>query len=290
MTACNSEPEQSLYWSAIHVSGNDKSGDAHLLELPDGRAFLIDTGYPQFAQSNLLPYLKEREISHLSGVLISHAHRNHYGALLALAKEIPIDIVYFNRPDHNLCLLEARNDRCLSTHVEETLQQLASNTKVKSAGSGDILIDAPYLKLSVLHQSNSLNSEASQQASFNNKKYTINESSVVARLQYGDISILFPGDIGPTTGEFLVESFPKNLQSTLLAAPHHGVNPLPGVSFFQAVNAKLIIASISASVFNSHRGEFLRQITTDRPLVVTGNVGNVRVRISKTEYELELPQ
>ncbi len=281
----------SLHWSAIHVSGTAKSGDAHLLELPDGRNVLIDTGYPEFSESDLLPYLRERGIKKLDAVLVTHAHRNHYGALPHLAKEIEIDTIFVNQPDPKLCFAEAKNNRCNAQNLQDALASVP-NAKIKSARTGDVIIKGDKLELRVVHQAANLQSLQLRHFKTKGKRYTVNESSVVSRLEYGNISILFPGDIGPTTGAFLSADRPKVLSSTLLAAPHHGVNPAPGPDFFSAVNPKLIIASIGAAVFDSPRGNDLRAIAKeqDRPVIVTGHSGHVRFSITPTTYQLVQPK
>jgi len=291
LQGCEIGHDNALYWSSIHVSGEETTGDAHLLELPDGRAFLIDTGYPRFAESDLLPYLRERNIKRLDGILVTHAHRNHYGSLKHIAKEIEIGTVFFNVPDPKLCFKEAEKDRCSIEFLQQTIASLPG-VKAKQARTGDVLLSGDNLSLRVIHQANSLASASLRHFDSKDMSYTINESSVVSRLEYGDISILFPGDIGPTTGAFLSEDRPKLLRSTLLAAPHHGASKAPDDAFFDAVKPKFIVASIGGKVFDKHYGDDLREIVKKRnlPLVVTGHSGNVRFRITSSSYQLLLPK
>lgn len=66
--------------------------DIILLE-QDNTYALIDTGYEN-QKEEIIQYLKERSITSLDFILITHFHRDHYGSLEALLDAIPIQTVY----------------------------------------------------------------------------------------------------------------------------------------------------------------------------------------------------
>ena len=49
------ERQKPLIWTMVDVSGRKLTGDAHLLEFPDGHRVLIDVSYRQFAKKYLVP-------------------------------------------------------------------------------------------------------------------------------------------------------------------------------------------------------------------------------------------
>ena len=76
-------------------------GLAIVLQTPGGRTYLYDTGtgYPapggwasdqNTGRDLIAPFLRERSIDALDGVIISHAHYDHFGGLLWLVDQIPI--------------------------------------------------------------------------------------------------------------------------------------------------------------------------------------------------------
>ena len=290
LAACQKdEPVQidKLIWTSIHVSGKSRSGDAHLLSLPDGTFFLIDTGYEEFTETDLLPSLDKLGVSKLTGVLITHAHKNHYGGLLKLAQRYPIETVYFNVPDDAICLKEIKYKRCDPEHIATMMSEVSKLSKVVQLKSGDRLIDLVdhRLQLDVVHHSDSAE-EPFLENRAGKKRFSVNDSSIVSRLSYGDMSILFPGDAGSFIGKYLSDNLSSQLDSTLLAAPHHGVNDMPGNSFLDAVSPELIVVSISPPPFAGQRGKALRDYArnVDIPLYVTGYGGSVSIEMNHEKY------
>lgn len=286
LAACEKKPKKNLIWSAIHVSGATKSGDAHLLELPNGEFFLIDTGYRMFFETDLLPYLKSKGVTRLSGILVTHAHRNHYGSVLDLVKQVPTEVVYFNQPNSAVCAREHKGDRCNESHVAQTINDIKDYSQVTQVKAGDQLINHSKVSLDVIHFANSkldLNFSPIQ------GRFTVNDSSIVSRLKYGDISILFPGDMGSLTGAFVVNSIADKLPSTMLAAPHHGVTDLPAMNFFEIVSPELVLVSVSPPPFVGKRGELVRQFCRGAsvPLYVTGYGGTFSVEITPSSYTVK---
>ena len=73
-----SEPQ--VVWTMVNVN-TEVQGDAHLIQVKGGKTVLIDAGYPQIAQQQLIPFLQANQIDHLDLVFVTHAHRDHYGGI-----------------------------------------------------------------------------------------------------------------------------------------------------------------------------------------------------------------
>jgi competence protein ComEC len=284
------ESPEALVWHAIHVSGTDSSGDAHLFEFPDGKVILLDTGYPQFAETALIPYLQSLGISSIDMIVISHAHKNHYGALPALAENFSIKALRFTPPDQAVCATESDRDRCNSTHVENVINALAVNNTAPLDSGQTLYLDAPReIKLQVIHQANSLLSAGYETLQQAGAGFTINDSSAVLKLEYADMSVLLPGDIGPTSGAYLVNNRPEKLAANILAAPHHAVTPLPDERFFELVAPQAIIASVSMPPFVGGRGAMVRAYAQQKeiPLYITGKSGSITTTIFPDTFSVQ---
>ncbi len=287
LLAPRNEPT-TAHWSAIDVSGDSHSGDAHLIEFDNGDVILIDTGYAAYARTEVIPYLKQRGIVHIDVILITHAHLNHYGGLLDIVQNFSVGKVFFNEPDEAVCRSESKRDRCNLGHVREQLQQVSELTQVLPVRSNDTLYQAGSTELRVKHVSMAKSELSDVPQDATQTQFTVNESSVVSQLTLGEMSVLFPGDIGPIVGEYLVASTGDALRSTLLAAPHHGVTPMPSPKFFERVAPQVIVASISKVPYVGERGQPLREFAkaNNIPLYVSGYVGTVQTELRSDSFRV----
>lgn len=65
----------------------------------------------------------------------------------------------------------------------------------------------------------------------------LNNNSLVFKLQYGEFSMLFTGDIEAKTENDLVSRYGKKLQSTVLKVAHHGSSTSSTYNFLKADTA-----------------------------------------------------
>ena len=98
------------------------------------------------------------------------------------------------------------------------MSEVSKLSKVVQLKSGDRLIDLVNhsLQLYVVHHSNSVD-EPFLENRAGKKRFSVNDSSIVSRLSYGDMSILFPGDAGLSMGNYLSDNHSPQLDSILLA-------------------------------------------------------------------------
>ena len=72
-----------------------------------------------------------------------------------------------------------------------------------------------------------------------------NDGSVVAKLTYGDTSIMLTGDATKMTERIVLsENTPQQLDSTILKVGHHGSNTSTSPEFLQAVAPTLALISV----------------------------------------------
>jgi competence protein ComEC len=271
-----------IMWTAVHVSGENQSGDAHLLELGDGTVILIDTGFRKYAEASLIPLLRDKGITKIDHLVITHDHRNHYGGVLSLIDAgIKPQKVYFNLPPKESCAKENWPGGCSFQHILDTQEKLTSlGIPVVSMDAGQVILEKakPLLKLTVLYAFDGTSQPAN---------ITVNDSSAVLKLVAGGESVLFTGDIGQKTGKYLARHG-EQLQATIMTAPHHGVEVMAPNEFFDHVKPEVIIASISKAVLMGDRGERIRQYASEKaiPLYATGLHGWVEVIIDPDGYQV----
>ena len=267
-----------IVWSMVHVSGDRFSGDAHLLEFPNGHVVLIDTGFDRYTRRDLIPYLKNRGVDHIDQVIITHAHRNHYGGIKSLLEHLSyIDRIYFNMPPRKACDSETWPTGCDYQHVLDTRELIRqSQVSLLEIGTGQLLFiseeDDITLKVVYVHKGEA----------------DINDTSAVLRLVFGNTSVLFTGDINRQIGKYLARS-DYTLKSTIVTAPHHGVESAAPNEFLVKTDAEVLMVSNSAGHWLGKRGDRMRNFARDNNLqtYVTGLHGNVVVTIERDRFTID---
>lgn len=273
-----------ILWSVVHVSGEWQSGDAHLLEFPaDDYVVLIDTGFDRYTRSDLIPYLDERGIDHINQLIITHAHRNHYGGIYSLMEHMRrIDRVYFNLPPKARCERERWPGGCDYGHVVRARDRVkASNTDLRALATDDLLYHDPDhdIILEVVYAHDGVSPPIGNT--------DINDTSAVLRLVYGTTTVLFTADLNRKVGSHLVENH-FFLDSHIMTAPHHGVESTASNEFLEKVDPQVMIVSDSGRQWLGTRGDRIRRFAenNDIPTYVTGLHGNIAVSLASDGYSV----
>ncbi|MFH1220646.1 MAG: DNA internalization-related competence protein ComEC/Rec2 [Candidatus Eisenbacteria bacterium] len=213
------------------------SGDAAFVEMPGGENMLIDVGpnteiYGQ-AQNKVLSFLAMRGVNRLDKVTVSHAHDDHYGGLVSLLESMAVGEILVGglggEPDYQR-LLERAQGKGIGVRT------------VKAGDSwqtGGVVMEVLYPR----------------EVGAGSPTEDANGQSVVMRITYGRIGLLFTGDATPEVQrEILAGSDSlgsRRLRSRVLKVPHHGApNSLDG-SFVRALGAGIAVISVG-SKFASH--------------------------------------
>jgi competence protein ComEC len=271
------------------------AGLAVVLRTPGGKTYLYDTGsgYPgkgdqawagdyNTGRDSVLPYLKSQGIERIDGVLISHAHYDHFGGLLWLADhaEIPrlIDsgYVFPDKPDGEL----ADYDR-----LRERFQKKPG--AYQAAHAGDRLALDERIEVEVLAPPRTYFQANPKRAMKNDTPvhYLPNANSLGIRIVHGSVAFLLPGDIQTIDqDELLLPNVPaEKLRCRVLVAPAHGIDA--STAFAKATHPEVTIASAS--------GRYARWSQTPKVygaegsrVFVTGNHGRVTVTSNGRSIEV----
>lgn len=69
----------------------------------------------------------------------------------------------------------------------------------------------------------------------------INNNSLAVHARFGNVSMLFPGDIKAGAEKEMVALYGDHLQSRVLVAPHHGSKTSSSMEFVEAVKPRIVI-------------------------------------------------
>ena len=201
-------------------------GDASLIQIPGNINILIDGG-SRVKGPRVVSYLKSLGIKKLNIVIGTHPHEDHIGGLINVINAFEVDNVIDSGVSHT------------SYTYKRYLQAIAKkniNFLIPPVGESYKLNDDTELLICGPHKKNSND---------------LNNSSVVAKLKYKDISFLFTGDAEKKQENQLLASG-LDLSSTVLKVGHHGSKSSSTKNFLKKVNPIISIISVGASNAYGH--------------------------------------
>ena len=217
-------------------------GDAVHIKTPNNKHILVDTGRwtpnGNSGESIILPYLENRGIRKLDGVILSHPHADHIGGTLEILQSIPVDTIYQSSYSYDSVLYES-----ISRFTESN-----SIPVVTPITGGRIDID-PAIRLFILAPE----PDAADPGA--------NNRSVIFRLVYGETSALFTGDAEVEQERRLVRRYGDFIDSDFYKVGHHGSHTSSTDELLRQLTPEISVASLSLkNRFDHPRPEAVRRI------------------------------
>ena len=216
-------------------------GDAAFVRFPDDRTLLIDGGiqrsYYDAKKQRLVdydvgkrviePYLDSQGVRKLDMVVLTHPDVDHGGGLGHILENFDVGRVL------------GISDMPLDSQTHQRLHTIvnANNIPYAFPFAGKIEF-TPTATLNLLHPIDA--------ASVNLLDQDKNDDSLVIKLTYREVDILFTGDIGKQAEARLVASG-QDLRSEILKVPHHGSRTSSSAQFIDAVQPRYAIFSLGQS-------------------------------------------
>jgi competence protein ComEC len=210
-------------------------GDSAFIRTCTNQNVLIDGGgsaNPQYSsrvgETVVIPFLLDSGVSHLDAVIASHPHSDHTQGIENVIREMKVK---------RLIVPSISGDSGF-----ESLLHLAGERGISilRCGSGDrIQLDE---RTSFLVLSPDPGGKVDQDS--------LNNTSLVLKLSYGQTDILFTGDAEQEIEDKLVSENGKGqLTADIIKIAHHGSTTSTGRSFLDAVKPKAAIVSVGRNNF-----------------------------------------
>ncbi|MDE0015044.1 MAG: DNA internalization-related competence protein ComEC/Rec2 [Candidatus Poribacteria bacterium] len=261
-------------------------GDAAFVRFPDNRTMLIDGGIQRtyydekkqrfvdydVGKRVIEPYLDFRRIRRLDMVVLTHPDVDHGGGLGHILENFEVGRVI------------GISDIPLNSETHRRLHAIvnANNIPYAFPYAGKIEL-TPTATLNLLHPIDA--------ASTNLLDQDKNDDSLVMKLTYGEVDILFTGDIGKKAEARLIASG-QDLRSEVLKVPHHGSSTSSSARFIDAVEPRYAIFSLGqssqyqfphADVVARYRARGCVQVRTDESGAITLRTDGKRCWIEGVE-------
>ncbi len=248
-------------------------GDASFIRFPHGGNMLIDGGEGgsfDCGKKIILPYLHRRGIRQLDIVVLTHAHSDHVGGLIAILREMPVGIVLDCGYPH-------------TSYVYEKFLKTVRENKIpyRIVKGGDEIGAYKDVEIQIL---------SPPKSHLKGTNSDVNNSSIVIKMTYGKTSFLFCADIESEIEEVLLKSEYK-LNSNVIKVPHHGSKSSSTREFLKAVNPEIAVVSAGKnnpfghphiSVLSRYKAEGIKLYRTDKNGTITaatdGKIIKVRCR------------
>jgi competence protein ComEC len=207
-------------------------GDSILIEFPKGEKMLMDGGglYEDrfdIGKKVIAPLLWKKKIRRIDTLVLTHPDPDHLKGLIFIASQFSIgqfwDNGYQTESESYLQLKKTLSEKKIKTQSlnEETSPQIINGVEI-----------------SVLNPS----AWKTTQRKVQNPR-DLNNSSLVMKLRFRDVSVLLTGDIGKEAEErMLRKGYP--LRADILKIPHHGSSSSSSPLFLERVKPSYAILSV----------------------------------------------
>ncbi len=227
-------------------------GDSAVIELPDGRTVLIDGGtrHERFDMGKrvVAPFLWNRGIHQIDLVIGTHQQLDHVGGLIWIIRHMPVRQFWgagIARPEQ------------FAYDLQSALRFRGIEERVPSLGQ-DLLHSGPcqLVVLNPPEQSSGLDEVRLESGT------SLNNHSIVSRLQCGARSIFFAADI--EVGGLSRLALDGRRPVTVLKVPHHGARSSLDWEWLRQLHPQYAIISVGAGNPYRHPAQSVLQAYKDQ--------------------------
>lgn len=251
-------------------------GDCALIRTPTGRNIIIDGGGSINDQKGsftgehiVVPLLYNLNMTEIDLMIASHGHMDHIGGLKTVLDKVKVK---------GLIVADAQ-DIEMRELTDKALEMGVPVTRMKE---GDILFQEDKLVIKALYP---LEEEWLMPVA---AAANANELSLVVRLDYGDFSALFTGDISSETENRLIADN-AHIDCDLLKVAHHGSKFSSNDRFLAKASPTLAVISVGRNRYGHPGPETLERLSSQRAMVLqTVESGGILVEVWENEKRMRV--
>lgn len=202
-------------------------GDGLFIESPTGTQILIDAGPPKKIQGELSRIISPLDKS-IDAIIITNPDADHIGGFSDVLKNYKVGKVFESGTFNDSKMYQNLRTEIKNKNIPRILAKRGMRLNI----GGGVVIDILFPDRDV-------------------SLWDTNDGSIVAKLSYGETSVMLTGDSTKTTENIILNKFSESeLKSTVLKVGHHGSHTSSSQAFVDAI--KPLYAVISNGKNNNY--------------------------------------
>lgn len=250
---------QGIYFEAHFLDVGQ--GDATLFETPDGVQVLIDGGRDASVLRTLALEMSFFDRS-IDMVIATHPDSDHIAGLIDVLKRYEVKTI-----------IVTENENDTPTAAAFAAAVGAEGAELIYARAGQVFQLGASTTLTILFPDR------------NPVGFESNASSIISKVQYGDIGFIVTGDAPKSIEEYLVRQYGEALESEVMKVGHHGSDTSTAETFVSAVSPQYAVISAGKDNRYGHPHQEVLDRLRTQPLQVfeTSKEGTVSFQSDGTK-------
>ena len=226
---------------------NVGQGDCALIKAPGNCDILIDAGGKKnnnsIGENVVKPYLVQNGVYDIEYAVASHGHEDHVNGITGLLDTIIMKNLIvpegFGTTTEGAALLEKAKEKDVPVTFFKHGDVLKINDKMKLTA---IMPDEKFLSFT--------------------KEDNENDRSLLLKLEYGDISFLYTGDLSQEGENYAAALYPELVPANVLKVAHHGSDASNSEKFLDAVGPEFAFIPVGKNSYGHPKQEVLQRLTS----------------------------
>ncbi|MBQ8458980.1 DNA internalization-related competence protein ComEC/Rec2 [bacterium] len=242
-----------------------QNADSFLIKTPENKYFMIDTGKAPYDSGNsqakiiMLKYLKDRGIKNLEGVIVTHFDNDHSGGTPDIISSTKTKTLYLNSTD-------AQTQT--SKNIFKTIKEIGQDYKI--ATNNQEIYSEKDLKIKTF------------KAEIKGKDAS-NGCSIITLLSYKNFDMLFMGDAGIESFNYVKSGIPHNIE--VLKVGHHGGPHVVDDEMLNHLDNKISLISTGVNYFG-HPNKGTLDVLRNTEILRTDLLNSIKISTDGQNYKI----